>query len=991
MSKLPYDPSAFPRESHRHYLPASEAELQAMLQRLNLSSLDELFAHVPEEVRFAKAPDLPDELGYEETAAHVEAISQRNRPLPGFLGDGLPHFSVSPIVPYVLGLRKLATAYTPYQPERSQGTLICHWIYQCALTSLTGFEAINSSLYDRASGIYEALATALRMQRKADIAIVCDGLYPADLETVETLIADTEFSLERVPLDPTTGRISLTALRRKAEELGSRVGAIVFPQVNTLGLLEDVDALTDLCAELGVQSVAVVDPMLLGPDGLKEPAAYGQNGANMIVGEAQHLAIGPNFGGPGLGLFGVRYNDANKNAIRYTPGRYVGKALDGAGRDCRVMVLSTREQHIRKEKATSNICSNQAFLATLAGSALLERGAEGIGTMLRQARATAVELFEQLTRFEGVRPAFEEAPFFNELTLEVPEPVDELLADARKAGLHLGVDVSDRIGGGKRPLLKLSTSDRQDADVVAQTVAFFAERYGEPTQPAAHLPKVPAPLQRKQTPNLPRYSQEKLQDYYNQLAELNVSPDDGIYPLGSCTMKYNPYLNEWAAALPGFADLHPQTPIEDAQGALEVLWESQEWFRKITGLAAVTTQPVAGAQGELVGIKLFQAYHRSRGEHHRKVLLIPASAHGTNFATASMAGCTLALLKGGDNGLIDEADLDAQLAKHGANLAGIMVTNPNTTGLFERDFKRIADKVHAAGGLVYMDGANMNAIAGWVDLGALGVDAVHNNLHKTWSIPHGGGGPGDGFVAVSARLQDFLPGYQIEKRGGRFEPVRPLHSIGRFHRHWGNFGHKVRAYTYLSRLGKEGVRRMSAVAVLAARYCLASAKERFPLLPAGSDEKRMHEFIMTLSKADFERLEAAGVPHAAVIARIGKLFLDFGYHAPTVAWPETYGVMIEPTESYTQAELDRFNEAVLAIGEIVTEHPEVLQVVPLFMPTERIDEVAANRNLVLNAPLDELPPIHPTPVPAQELLDMDVQALKARIVAAAQQKLAAQA
>lgn len=452
-------------------------------------------------------------------------------------------------------------------------------------------------------------------------------------------------------------------------------------------------------------------------------------------------------------------------------------------------------------------------------------------------------------------------------------------------------------------------------------------------------------------------------------------------------MKYNPYLNEYAAALPGFDQLHPQTPVEDAQGALEVLWQSQEWFRKITGLAAVTTQPLAGAQGELVGIKLFQAYHRARGEGHRQVLLIPASAHGTNFATASMAGCTLVLLKGNADGLIDLDDLRAKVAQHGPNLCGIMVTNPNTSGLFERHFYEIAEQVHAAGGLVYMDGANMNAIAGWVNLGAMGVDAVHNNLHKTWSIPHGGGGPGDAFVGVSARLQDFLPGYQIEKRGDRYTPVRPLHSIGRFHRHWGNFGHKVRAYTYLCRLGREGVRRMSAVAVLAARYCRASAETRFPLLPAGSQEPRMHEFIMTLTEEDFARVEAAGVPHAAVIARIGKLFLDFGYHAPTVAWPEQYGVMIEPTESYTQAELDRFNAAVLAIGEIVRDHPEVLNAVPLFMPTERIDDVTANRNLVLHASLDTLPPIHPAKVASDVLLNMDVQELKAKIVAAAKERL----
>ncbi|MEC9123825.1 MAG: glycine dehydrogenase, partial [Verrucomicrobiota bacterium] len=309
-------------------------------------------------------------------------------------------------------------------------------------------------------------------------------------------------------------------------------------------------------------------------------------------------------------------------------------------------------------------------------------------------------------------------------------------------------------------------------------------------------------------------------------------------------------------------------PIEDSQGCLEVLYEIQEWLRKITGLAAVTTQPVAGAQGELVGIKLFQAYHRDRGDNERNVIFIPKSAHGTNFATAVTAGFSasggIVHLEALPDGRIDPDFLDAKLAEHGERLCGIMITNPNTSGVLETDFKVIADKVHAAGGLVYMDGANMNAIAGWVDLGAMGVDAVHNNLHKTWTIPHGGGGPGDAIVAVSKPLVDFLPGHQfVRGEDNLIRPEKPIKSIGSFHRHWGNFAHKVRAYTYLLRLGREGIPRMSAIAVLAARYLYERLRSTYPTLPAGASKiPRMHEFILTLEEHTFEKAEAAGIPSA---------------------------------------------------------------------------------------------------------------------------------
>ena len=990
---LPFNPDALPRERLRHYVPASEPDIREMLEDIGAASLEDLYRHIPANCRFSRPPDLPEELSYEALQARLEEIADRNQIRESFLGDGLPHYKVMSVVEPVCGIRNLTTAYTPYQPERSQGTLMTHWIYQCLMSRLTGFEAINSSLYDRSTAIFEAMATAVRLNRKADTIILSEGIFPGDREVVETLLPGTGIHLEWVPLDRQTGRTSPSRMRERMERQGDRVAGLVFPQVNCLGLLEDVDALADLTTEGPVLSIAVIDPMLFGTGGLKPPTEFGKAGVDMIVGEAQHMAIGPNFGGPGLGLFGVRYNEDNRNAIRQTPGRYVGRAKDMAGRDCLVMVLSTREQHIRKEKATSNICSNQAFLATIAGAAILARGESGMKEAFVKGRRQAVDAAARLTSLKGIRLAFPESPFVNEIVLEVNAKgsIRELIQDACAAGLHLGVEVTGRVEG-YRSLLKLSFSDR-DADLDKLEAFFRGAGFSSPAEEGS-LPVLPEAMLRSEPLGLPELSGDEIVDYYRSLGELNVSPDDACYPLGSCTMKYNPFINDWAANLPGFTDSHPQAPIEDAQGSLFLLHEIQEWFKQITGLAGITTQPVAGAQGELVGIKLFQAYHADCGEAHRDVILIPASAHGTNFATAVMAGYRTAkvagrqagivLLESGPDGMIDMEDLRAKVEAHRDHLAGIMITNPNTCGIFESRFREIADLVHEAGGLVYMDGANMNAIAGWCDLGAMGVDAVHNNLHKTWTIPHGGGGPGDAIVGVSKRLLPFLPGYQIVEKDGQYRPVKPPKSIGSFHRHWGNFAHKVRAYTYLLRLGREGVPRMTAMAVLSARYCFERLRRDYPTLPAKAGETpRMHEFILTLADEDFERLEAAGIPRSLAITRTGKLFLDFGFHAPTVAWPETFGLMIEPTESYTKAELDRFCEAVLAIHRMIREHPEVLNTVPHFTPVDRVDEVEANRRLNLSEPLERLPEPHQNRLSPTEIARLPISEVYDRILEAA--------
>ena len=991
MAQLPYDPSKITRELARHYVAATEADIQAMFAAIGAKDFPEMYAHIDRAVQFAGPQDLPEELSYQALADRMEALSQKNSVKTAFLGDGLQVYRTNEIVGHVCSIRNLTTSYTPYQPERSQGTLITHWIYQSTLAQLTGFEAVNSSLYERASALFEAAVCAVRMgDAEANTVLVAANLLPTDLEVLRTHVAGTSVKLEFLAPEDATGRLSAAAIAAAAARLGKQLAAVIFPQVNALGLLEDVDALTDACAAAGVKSIAVIDPMLLATGGLKAPAQYGQKGADILVGEGQHLAIGANFGGPGLGIFAVRHHADKKNEVRETPGRFVGKAKDNAGRDCIVMVMSTREQHIRKDKATSNICSNQAFIATIAGAAILARGEAGMAASCVAGRDQARRAAAKLHNIPGLKVCYADQAFWNEFSLMLPGPAAAVIAKGRAAGLHVGVDIT-----GRTPchcsLLKISFSDLQTAADTDKLIAFFEGLYGKSAGTKA-LAEVPAALLRQGAVGLPSFPLSELKAYYLKLGELNVSPDTGCFPLGSCTMKYNPHINDWAAGLPGFTGLHPQAPAEDAQGSLELLWQIQEWFRKITGLAGLTTQPVAGAQGELVGLKLFQAYHRHHGQH-RDIILIPTTAHGTNFATATTAGYAtkrnpdgspsgIVLLKSAPDGRVDQADFAAKIAEFGPRIAGMMVTNPNTSGVFETDFQKMAAEIHRVGGLVYMDGANMNAIAGWVNLGALGVDAVHNNLHKTWTVPHGGGGPGDGIVAVSERLVDFLPGFQIEKHGDTFVAVKPKHSIGSFHRHWGNFAHKVRVYTYLQRLGKEGVRRMAAMSVLSSRYLFSRLGKSFPSLPAAADGvPRMHEFILTLTEEDFKRIEAAGIPRAGIIARVGKLFLDFGFHAPTVAFPEVFGLMIEPTESYTKTELDRFAEVVLAIGELIRTNPEVLKSTPRFTPVDRVDEVAANRSLVLSEHLTALPKVNENRLSPVLLNAMPVAEIKSRILA----------
>ncbi|MDC1175445.1 aminomethyl-transferring glycine dehydrogenase subunit GcvPB, partial [Bacteriovoracaceae bacterium] len=637
-----------------------------------------------------------------------------------------------------------------------------------------------------------------------------------------------------------------------------------------------------------------------------------------------------------------------------------------------------------------------SFLATIAGAGILSRGENGMKESNALATQNARKAFKALSAFEEVNYPYKSQDFYNEFVLELDRDVDQFINEAADKGIHIGVSLKER-DSQKRNLLKLSFSDiHTDSDI--QLLRTHFSNIFTPSQ-ELEVSKLPEKYLRKGVVGLPNLCNQEIKAFYLKLAGQNVSPDDNIYPLGSCTMKYNPYINDYAASLNGFTDIHPQAPLKDAQGCLEVLYETQEMFNNITGLPGLTTEPVAGAQGELVGLKLFQAYHRDRGNGETKdIIIIPKSAHGTNPATATMAGYISGRTKDGqtgiitinanDDGQIDFDQLKEVVSKYNERIAGIMVTNPNTSGIFESQFKEMAELIHSVDGLVYMDGANMNAIASWVNLDKLGVDAVHNNLHKTWTIPHGGGGPGDAIVAVSSKLLDYLPGIQVKKENGVFTTFKAPKSIGRFHRHYGNFAHKVRCYTYIKALGSEGIREMSAIAVLSARYLFEKLKGIYPTLPAMSEgAPRMHEFIITLDKEQFDHIQTNGTPKAQAVAKIGKLFLDFGLHAPTVAFPEQFGLMIEPTESFTKKELDEFLEVLYAIKKTINEVPEVLQTVPHFTPVNKVDEVGANKNIQISEFVKGLPEVLPNKIEPGILKEMATKDILEHITTAHRQTL----
>ena len=983
-----YNPKVNSREEAPYYISATKEDITEMLASINCSKLSDLYAHIPKEYFFSQLKENPT-LNKNDIIELNKKIANKNHCQTSFILDGLNSIKLPKISELLLGLRELTTSYTPYQPERSQGTLITLWLYQCVMSQITGFEAINSSFYERSTAIFEAIRCADRLYKgKKKHFIISELLFPNDIEVIKTHIQELDYTIHWVQSDEKLGTTKFQELNKILEKCNGEVAGIVFPQINSLGLLEDVDEFTNIAHKFNAQAITIIDPLFLTNNGLKKPIEFGNNGADMFVGDAQHLACPNNFGGPGLGIFGIRHNTEKQNNIRSTAGRYIGKAKDFYNNDCFALILSTREQHIKREKANSNICSNQAYIASICAAVILNLGSRGLDQIVENLLEKKKNWVSQLlSSTNQITLYFPESSFINEFIIQTKTPVEKLLAKAQEQGFSLGLNVSNRIKNGKN-LLKISFSNIHTQEDFDKLIFFFTQEKNEQKE---FFLAIPNNFKTQLTTSIKQFSEKELWQYYQNLCKQNITPDNTIYPLGSCTMKYNPYLNDYIASFTNFTQLHPQESISNTQGTLEILYNIQEYFKDITGLNAVTTQPVAGAQGEFVGIKLFQAYHRDKKEN-RDIILIPESAHGTNPATAQVAGFYSQKFredKGGiifiksnpDNGEINLQQVQELIKKYPTRVSSIMITNPNTSGLFERNFKEISDLVHSIDAFVYMDGANMNAIAGWIDLNKIGVDAVHNNLHKTWSIPHGGGGPGDGIVAVSKKLIDYLPGYQIIKNRNKFDIKKPTKSIGSIHRHWGNFGHKIRCHTYLQALGTKGIIQMSAVAVLSARYLYNKLSKKYKILPQTNEKiSCMHEFIIALPDELIKNIEAIGIKKSTIIGRVGKLFLDFGFYAPTVSFPEPMGLMIEPTESYTKQELDEFIDACLLIFDCIEKTPKILHTVPHFTPVRMIDELSANKNPILSEIITELPPIHKGKLSHLSIKELTINQRKEKIL-----------
>jgi glycine dehydrogenase subunit 2 len=656
----------------------------------------------------------------------------------------------------------------------------------------------------------------------------------------------------------------------------------------------------------------------------------GSLGADACAGSGQAFGNPMAFGGPHVGFLTVRMAD-----IRQMPGRVVGATTDRLGRTAYALTFQAREQHIRREKASSNVCTTQSLMAHFASCWLHLKGGAGARAAARQAAATAHALARELTAIPGFR--VETSRYANEFVVRPPKAgYAAFLADW---GIVAPFDLSADYPEYRDCVLACCTEMTSMEDIEA-FVSASAEFAGKPRPaPVPALPSeppswiVPGP-----EPRIPAHSEVETVRHYTALARMNYGVDDGFYPLGSCTMKYNPKVNEEIAAAEAWTELHPRQREEEVQGALQVLWETERWLSEITGCAGVTLQPAAGAHGELTALMIARKYFRDRGETGRVNVIVPDSAHGTNPASAAMAGFNVVTVPLDARG---NTDLSALKAKVGRETAVLMLTNPSTLGLFEEQIAELATLVHEAGALLYYDGANMNAILGLCRPADMGFDLVHLNLHKSFSTPHGGGGPGSGPVGVGAKLVPYLPEPRVVQEGNRyFLKTGSPQTIGRVKSNTGQFGVVLKAYAYCLRLGKEGLERVGRYATLNANYLLARLKTAYPVV---YDRACMHEFVLGL--------EPLKKQFGVSALDLAKRLIDYGYHPPTVYFPLVVheAVMIEPTETETLASLDAFVDAMRAIRSEMERTPEVFRTAPHQTPVSRLDEVKAVKEPRLTA------------------------------------------
>ena len=853
-------------------------DVATMLERLGFDSLEELMAAaVPGGIRSAEELDLPGPLTEEATARELRTLAAANRPGEAMIGLGYHATLTPPVIRRnVLEDPSWYTAYTPYQPEISQGRLEALLNFQTVVGDLTGLPTANASLLDEATAAAEAMTLARRAKKQAAGPFVVDAdALPQTIDVVRTRAE--AMGIEVLVADLTQGLPD-----------GDLCGVLVqYPGAS--GRVLDPRPVIAATHERGALAVVAAD--LLALTLLEAPGGLG---ADVVVGSSQRFGVPLFYGGPHAGFMAVA-----EGLERHLPGRLVGVSVDAEGRPAYRLALQTREQHIRRDKATSNICTAQVLLAVVAAMYAVYHGPDGLRAIATRTHRYAAVLARALTD-AGHPPVHQH--FFDTLTVPVPGRAVDVVASARSLGLQLRLVDADTVG--------ISTSEATTRSTITSVLrAFGAASDDLDAQDHEAGDALPDEL-RRTTEFLTHevfsthHSETAMLRYLRRLSARDYALDRGMIPLGSCTMKLNATTEMEPVSLPGFADLHPFAAAEDAAGYRHLVEQLERWLAEVTGYDRVSIQPNAGSQGEFAGLLAIRGFHRANGQAERDVCLIPSSAHGTNAASAVMAGMRVVVVKAADDGAIDLDDLRAKCEEHADDLAAIMVTYPSTHGAYEDTITELCETVHSHGGQVYVDGANLNALLGYAKPGEFGGDVSHLNLHKTFCIPHGGGGPGVGPVGVRAHLAPYLPSHAMHPEEAKRQGIGPISAAP-----YGSAGILPISWAYIRLMGGSGLTRATAAAVLAANYVATRLEEHFPVLYRGHGGLVAHECILDVRGLTKE----SGVS----VDDVAKRLIDYGFHAPTMSFPVAGTLMVEPTESEDLAELDRFCDAMIAIkGEI---------------------------------------------------------------------------
>lgn len=865
----------------RHLGPRS-ADAEQMLETLGYSSLDALMdAVVPSQIRLDGELQLPAPLSEHEAQAKIAGYAAKNKVLAQMIGAGY-YDAVTPAVlrRNILENPGFYTSYTPYQAEISQGRLEALLNFQNTVMELTGLEIANSSLLDEASAVAEAAVMMHRANRK-----VKNGFFAIDSRCLPQVISVTRGRAEMLGIP-----FVITDFSEGLPE-GDLYG-IVLAYPGDEGDIRDIEPLIKAAKERNALVTVVAD--LLALTLLKSP---GELGADIAVGNTQRFGLPFFFGGPHAAYMAV-----HKGMERTMPGRLVGVSKDSAGKPAYRLALQTREQHIRREKATSNICTAQALLAIVAGAYAMYHGPEGLRAIANRLHTNAVRV---ATALKAAGYGIAHDTFFDTVVVEAAGRADELVAKALEAGVNIRRFDENRVG--------ISVGESHGEELLKGLVEALSGTLGE----ADAQYDLPAELLRTddymQHPIFHKYrSETEMMRYLRHLADKDLALDRTMIPLGSCTMKLNAAAEMEPISWPEFANIHPLVPEDQAEGWHELIKDLSEWLVAITGYDAISLQPNSGATGEYAGLRAIRSFHEANGDHERDTVLIPLSAHGTNAASAALAGLKVAGVATAADGSIDVDDLKAKIEKYGPKVAGIMITYPSTHGVFEEQVAEVCQLVHEAGGQVYLDGANLNAQMGFAQPGKFGGDVSHLNLHKTFSIPHGGGGPGVGPLAVREHLAKFLPGdaYRADAEGKLpNDAALPISQA-----FFGSAGVLPISWMYIAMTGAQGLKDSSQYAVLNANYIAKKLNDKYPVLYTGPGGLVAHECILDLRQlTDQSHVTAEDVC---------KRLMDFGFHAPTLAFPVPGTLMVEPTESESKEELDRFIEAMETIYDEIIEVAE---------------------------------------------------------------------